>query len=101
MSNADNMVWRKSGTQTTGTSAAFIRQTDTTNVAVGVYPTSGTANVQITLSHPDLIEAGTAKWIDWASGAVATNTIDSIDSPITAIRIVVAGGSADYDIVGD
>jgi hypothetical protein len=44
---------------------------------------------------PSEISAGTATWINWGSGAVATNT-GSIVTGATAVRLVATGVAALY-----
>lgn len=56
------------------------------SISAAVHPASGTARVEFTLSHPDLVEAGTARWIAWAKGDVSASAADALISSVTAIR---------------
>lgn len=57
------------------------------SVSVGVGAVSGSGNaVQYSLSPIADVEAGTAQWFTWASGAVSANAADNLEGPVTAVR---------------
>ena len=68
-------------------------------------PSNDTATVQYTISPDDEVEAGTAKWFDWTSGAVGVDTLEALQSQITGIRfkctssIVTVGSTTDFVVV--
>jgi len=60
---------------------------------------SGTANVQHTTSPDAAVEAGNAIWINWAEGAVSSDTTDRLLGPITALRFTATTQNAIFEVV--
>jgi hypothetical protein len=58
----------------------------------------GTLNVQYTTSPADVVESGSATWLDWAGGAVAVAASDILLGPVTAIRGVAATADATLEV---
>lgn len=56
------------------------------NVSVAVHPETGTARVEATLSTVAEVEAGTARWIEWPRGDVASAADDGLLTSATAVR---------------
>lgn len=69
-----------------GTSDPIRISAGPSSISAAIHPVSGTARVEFTLSHPDLVEAGTARWITWAKGDVSASAADALISSVTAIR---------------
>ena len=101
MDFVDNMTWRRSGSLAIGqTSSPLPLTEEIRQVTVGLYPTGGTAKVQITISTPEEVAASTAVWFDWGLGEVSDNTMDVLEAPVSAIRVVALTGSAKFDLGG-
>lgn len=66
-------------------------------ISAAIHPASGTARVEFTLSSPEVIEAGNARWIAWPLGDVSSGRADALISAVTAVR-GVASGSAVLEI---
>lgn len=68
-------------------------------VTIAVAPAGGaTATVETTCATLNTIRNGSPIWTPWASGAVTTNTEDSRQTPVTAVRITAAAGAVGYEI---
>lgn len=79
-------------TSFSGTSEPIRMKPTLTQISVGAYPSPGqTVRVEATISGQDLIDAGTAKWIPWASGDVSQNVSDAMLTQAYAIRGVGIG----------
>lgn len=81
-----------------GTSDYILLNYNTTRTTVGVYPTTR-AKAQYTISSVEMIDAGTAKWIDWPIGASTSNKTDTLLGIATAVRLVSLVGAASMEIV--
>lgn len=68
------------------------------SVCVGLIISSGTGSIQFTLSSKAKVEAGTANWVTWDYGTVATTTTD-VFYPCTAIRQVNATGTTVLEVI--
>ncbi len=77
---------------TDDTSEPLLIPNEARGVVVGVVPGTA-ATVEVTISSLAEIEAETAIWFPWASGEVATKTIDFVDFNVTAARLVSTGES--------
>lgn len=60
--------------------------------AVTLQISSGTAKIQSTTDTRAVVEAGSAVWVDWPSGAVAATTQDYVRN-VTALRAVCVSGT--------
>lgn len=62
--------------------------------SVSVHPgASSGGKLQYSTSKPSLVAAGTARWIDWAKGAVTAPASDVPEGPVTAVRGVHTSGA--------
>lgn len=69
-------------------------------VSVAIHPAAGQiARVEFTLSSPDAVAAGTAKWIPWDLANVSSPSADGIMTLASAIRGVSSGGTATLEVV--
>ena len=62
-------------------------------VSVAIEAGSNTGKVQYTIDTEEEIQAGTEVWYDWPKGNISGNAIDSLISPVSAIRGVSISGS--------
>ena len=88
-------------TLTSGASSIIYLQDIQYPATVGVIPsvTAGvTASIEYSISPKVDIETTTAKWADWNIGDTTAAAIDSLQSPITALRLSSSGtaGSSEF-----
>ncbi len=63
---------------------------------ITVVPGSGcTVKVQATTSSEAAVDASTATWVDWDTGAVTATTQRSLVSPVTALKFVRTAGAVE------
>lgn len=69
-------------------------------ITITVHPgAGGSASCEVTTSRIEDIAAGAAVWQPWGPGAVSATTIDSLQSPVVALRLVATGAAAVMDVV--
>lgn len=84
---------------TAGTTEAVLLPGNGEAPTVHVMPgATSSGNVEITISSPDKVSAGTAVWMAWADGAVSAATLKTLASPATAVRLVVTG-TCDWEVL--
>jgi len=78
-----------------GTTSApvMIAETSQDGVNLALFPGGEAADVEVSISKPAEVEAGTANWVKVITGAT-TNTLLYVEGPVTAIRLVANGTSA-------
>lgn len=81
-----------------GISDYILLNYNTSRTTVAVYP-STRAKAQYTISSTAMIDAGTAKWIDWPIGATTADKTDTLLGIATAIRLVSLIGTASMEIL--
>ena len=67
------------------------------NITVALLTTGGEGKIQITTS-PDA-DLASAIWHDWDKGACTANTIDSLLSGVTAMRLIRISGTVTIEII--
>lgn len=65
---------------------------------VSLFP-SGSAKVQYTTSRTKKVSNNTARWLDWARGAISAAASDIPEGPIVAVRVVSVAGDAVIEVV--
>lgn len=74
--------------------------TNAAEPAVNCIPgAGGTARVEVSLSPVEAIRNGTANWLPWPHGDVATPTQDEVVIAINALRLVATGAAATCEVV--
>ena len=85
-----------------GQSYTFADFPATTPAVLAIHPSAGaTATVSVSISTPDRITEGTARWVPaalGASGSVSVPTIVDIPAPLTAIRVSASGGAVAVEV---
>ena len=70
------------------------------DLTVAVHPEGATSGrIEYSASSRAAVIAGTAKWIAWGAGDVATATLDHLAGPITAFRCVATTAGALENVV--
>lgn len=95
----DDVQWFYSETVTAGTSEPVRITASGKEPYVVVSPVSGSACVETTASSYEEIENDTATWMPWPLGDVTDKTDGQWAGAVTAMRLVVTGGSAKWEIV--
>src|SRR6056297_3278798 len=86
--NIENNAWEyKEELSSSGNGDSIIVPVNIQNISVSLKAASAEGKVQYTMSTISEIEAGSALWHDWDSGAVTSNT-DEFIKPVSAIRQV-------------
>ena len=97
----DGYDWYFSASGVTGTSNPVMiadEQDLRHYVTFFITPNAGTSKIQITGSKRENVEAGSAVWYDWSLGDVTSPTVDGTEFPVTAARVVVTSGTADWEV---
>lgn len=45
-------------------------------------------------------DPASAKWINWPGGTVTANTADTLESPVTAIRVTATTAAGSVEVIG-
>jgi hypothetical protein len=70
-------------------------------ISIAVHPDAESSmSVEYTLSSYSAVEDESAKWFTWPGETVAESTVDTLGSPVTAIRITAVTGAGSYEVVG-
>lgn len=87
-------------TLTSDTGVAVSIPDSINSMTVGLLISSGSGKVQYTIDSLAAVSANTAVWLDWPGGTVTTNTVDSINTPVTAVRGAWVSGTVKFRVVG-
>ena len=69
-------------------------------VSVALHPDADSEGyIQVTLTAPDKVMAGEAKWVVWPAGVVKGAVADVLDGPFTAFQAVCTKGSLTLEAV--
>lgn len=91
--------WRANVSVSSGQTSDYILVNyNLTRTTVAVYPATR-AKAQYTVSSPEMVAAGTAKWIDWPIGNTNRDATDTLLGIATAIRLVSIVGAASMEVL--
>lgn len=84
-----------------GETSDFVKLEYNTATSVAVHPSGGNglAKCQYTLSDFDLVQAGSARWLDWPLGNVRSSDADFIIGAATAVRLVSTRNAAVMEVL--
>ena len=94
--------WEYSETMTEGTASEAIAIPPLNNdqsVSVSFISDGGEGKIQITTSPDSMVAAGTANWQDWPLGPIIVTASDSLNGPVTGIRLVRVSGTVGIEII--
>jgi len=83
------------------TSEAWVIHENLRNfITVGLYPEEGaTGRFEFSISPPDAIEDGTAKWNEWGLGDVTEDVSEMIPGLVVALRLVSVSGAIKAEVL--
>ena len=84
-----------------GETSDFVKLEYNTATSVAVHPSAnnGRAKCQYTLSDFDLVQSGSARWLDWPLGNVRDSDADFIIGAATAVRLVSTRNAAVMEVL--
>ena len=84
-----------------GETSGFVKLEYNTSTSIAVHPSgsNGRAKCQYTLSDFDLVQSGSARWLDWPLGTIKSSDADFIIGAATAVRLVSERNAAVMEVL--